>query len=134
MMARTSIPVLGRIAALLALISGVGFGVFCPPLILSLLRGHGILYVMNLPTYGNGPFEQIGVPTTVPLVAAFLLVCILECIAGWLLWSGYKSGAILALVLFPIGALFWWGFRLPFGPMLAFVRTILIVMSWQTLR
>jgi hypothetical protein len=123
-----------RLAAILLLISGVGFGVFCIPAIRNLLTGRDIPTVMGLPAYGGGPFERVGIRTTVPLLAGFLLVCILEGVAGLLLWGGSQVGAILALALLPAGAIFWWGFALPFGPIFALLRTILILLSWQRLR
>jgi len=123
-----------RIAAILHWIVAVGFGVFCFPAIGNLLRGQGIPIVMGFPAYGQGPFERVGIPTTIPLLAAFLLVCILDGVAGILLWGGYRSGAVLALALLPVGAVFWWGFALPILPILAVVWTILILLSWQTLR
>lgn len=122
-----------RIAAILLWINGAGFGVFCIPAIRNLLVGREIPIVMGFPTYGRGPFERVGIATTVPLLAGFLLVCILEVVAGHLLWGGSKAGAILALALLPAGALFWWGFALPFGPILAVLSTILIVIRWQSL-
>ena len=73
-------------------------------------------------------------PTTVPMLAGFLLVCVLEGVAGWSLWGGHRFGAILGLALLPAGAIFWWGFALPIPPILAVVRTILILLSWRTLR
>ena len=89
---------------------------------------------MGFRAYGEGPFESVGIVTTVPLLAAFLLVCILEGVAGWLVWGGHQAGATLGLVLVPAEAIFWWGFALPFPPIFALVRTILIVLSWQSLR
>ena len=129
-----NVPIQLRIAAILLWINAVGFGVFCVPAIRNLLAGRDIPYVMGFPAYGKGPFEQVGIPTTVPLLSAFLLECILEGVAGWLLWNGYKTGAVLALALFPVGAIFWWGFALPFGPIFALIRTILILLSWQSLK
>lgn len=123
-----------RVAAILLWFTALGFGIFCPPAINNLLKGRDIPYVMGFPAYGKGPFEQAGFPTTVPLLAAFLLACILEGVAGWLLWGGHKSGAVLALVLVPFGAIFWWGFALPIPPIFALVRTVLILLSWQSLR
>ena len=123
-----------RVAAVLLWTTGVGFGVFCPPAIRSLLAGRGIPRVLGFPAYGEGPFERHGIPTTVPLLAGFLLVCILECAAGWSLWGGHRFGAILSLVLLPVGAIFWWGFALPIPPMMAVVRTAIILLSWRTLR
>jgi hypothetical protein len=110
----------------------VGLGIFCLPAIRNLLAGRDIPYVMGFPAYGKGPFEQVGIPTTVPLLAAFLLVCVLEGLAAWLLWGGHKAGALLALVMLPAGAAFWWGFALPIPPVLALVRTVLIVLSLQS--
>ncbi|TFH37640.1 MAG: hypothetical protein E4G99_02025 [Anaerolineales bacterium] len=127
-------PVQLRVAAVLFWITAFGFGVFCLPAIRNLLLGGDIPYIMGFPAYGKGPFESVGIATTVPLLAAFLLVCILEGVAGWLLWGGHKAGATFGLVLVPAGAIFWWGFALPFPPIFALVRTILIVLSWQSLR
>ena len=129
-----SVPVLLRVAAILHWVIAIGFGVFCVPAMRNLLSGRDIPIVMGFPTYGRGPFERIGIPTTVPLLAAFLLVCMLEGVAGFLLWRGSMAGAVLALVLLPLGGVFWWGFALPIPPIFALVWTILILMSWQALR
>ena len=123
-----------RVAAILLWVNGIGFGVFCIPAIRNLLMGRDIPMIMGFPAYGRGPFERIGIPTTVPLLAGFLLVCTLEVVAGLLLWGGSKTGAILALALLPAGAFFWWGFALPFGPILAVISTVLIVLGWQGLK
>lgn len=123
-----------RIAAGLHWFVAVGFGVFCFPAIRNLLTGQPIPMVMGFPAYGRGPFERVGIPTTVPLLVAFLLVCILEAVAGFLLWGGNRSGGILALVLLPAGAVFWWGFALPIPPLIAALWTIFILLGWQTLQ
>lgn len=127
-----NIPI--RMASVLCWVSGVGFGIFTLPAIRNLLTGRGIPFVLGFPAYGGGPFERYGIKTSVPLLAAFLLVCVLEGVAGWLLWGGHKSGAWLALALLPFGAVFWWGFALPFGPVFALARTVLIVISWRSLK
>jgi len=116
-----SVPVFLRVAAILHWFIAVGFGVFCIPAIRNLLSGRDIPIVMGFPAYGRGPFERVGIPTTVPLLAAFLLVCILEAVAGFLLWRGSMAGAVLALVLLPVGGFFWWGFALPIPPIFALV-------------
>ena len=60
---------------------------------MSVAHGHGILYVFGNPTYGKGPLERIGVPTTVPLLAAFLAACLVQLAGGrlliWLRPSGF---------------------------------------------
>jgi hypothetical protein len=123
-----------RVAAILHWFVAIGFGIFCFPAIRNLMDGRDIPIVMGFPAYGRGPFERVGIPTTIPLLAAFLIVCILEAVAGSLLWGGFRSGALLALVLIPVGGIFWWGFALPIPPILALVWTLLILLGWQTLQ
>ena len=122
-----------RAAAVLLWINAFGFGLPCIPAIRSLLAGRGVDMMMGFPAYGRGPFERVGIQTTVPLLFAFLLVCVLEGVAGWLLWNGTRVGAILSLMLLPVGAIFWWGFALPFPPVFAVARTVLIALSWRQL-
>ena len=128
------VPLQFRFAALLLWLSGAGFGLPCLQAISNLLAGRDIPYVMGFPAYGRGPFERNGLPTTVPLLVGFLVVCLLEGLAGWLVWRGKRRGAILALLLLPAGAVYWWGFALPFGPILSLARTLLIVQRWDGLR
>lgn len=128
------VPLLLRLAGILLLINGVGFGWFCIPAIRNLLTGRDIPIVMGFPAYGGGPFERVGIQTTVPLLAGFLLVCTLEAVAGLLVWGGSRGGAILALALLPAGAIFWWGFALPFGPLFALLSTIFLLLGWGSLR
>ena len=122
-----------RISASLHWFVSIGFGVFCIPAIRNVMAGKDIPYVFGFPAYGEGPFERMGIHSTVPLLSGFLLVCILEGVTGILLWHGLKSGAILALVLLPFGIIYWWGFALPIPPICAVIWTILILQSWSTL-
>ena len=114
--------------------TGLGFGLPCLLAMRNLLTGRDLPMILGFRAYGGGPFERRGVQTTVALLAAFLIVCVLECVAGWMLWRSQKAGAMLALALVPIGAVFWWGFALPFPPIFAVARTALIVFSWRSLR
>jgi hypothetical protein len=120
-------------AAILLWFSAIGLAI--PGLIgiKSLLEGRGIATVLGYPSYGGGPFEQHGLPSTVPLLLAFLVVCVIDFVAGVLLWQGLRSGAVLALIALPLGGLFWWGFALPYPPVIALVRTLLIALSWESL-
>jgi hypothetical protein len=120
-----------RVAAILALLSGFGFGLPGLYAIWHMLQGRGIAYVMGYPTYGEGTFEHFGIKTTIPLLVVFVLVCAAECVAGWMLWTGDQGGAVLALALLPIELTFWIGFSLPFGPLFAVARTILILIAWS---
>jgi len=122
-----------RIASALFIIDGVGFGVFAVPAIVRVLQHRPVPVVFGFPAYGGGPFERVGLKSTVPLLATFLLVEILEVVAGVLVWNGSRAGAILGFALIPCGAFFWWGFALPIPPVFAVVRSILIGMSWSRL-
>ena len=116
-----------RWAAACSWILGLGFGLPC---------AYGIWYYadrgivwqfLGFPTYGHGPFEQMGLPTSVPLLTGFLLVCIGEVVVGWKLGRGERSGTVLGLALLPIETVFWIGFALPLGPPLGVARTVLCV-------
>jgi TRAP-type C4-dicarboxylate transport system permease small subunit len=96
-------------------------------------RGH-VWTFMGFPTYGEGPFEDIGIETTVLLLGAFLLVCAEELVAGWMLWQRRRAGVMLALALLPLEFAFWIGFALPLGPVLAVARTAVIIMAWPRAR
>lgn len=130
-MTATTVPL--RIASALFVIDGVGFGVFAVPAIVRVLQRRPIPIVFGFPAYGGGPFERIGLKSTVPLLAAFLLVNILEIVAGVLVWNGSRAGAILGFAMVPCGAYFWWGFALPIPPIFAIVRSFLVAMSWSRL-
>ena len=123
-----------RIAAILLWFNAIGFGLPCLLAIYHLSTGHGVPTILGFPAYGAGPLERLGVPTSIPLVTAFLVVCALEGQAGYLLWGGHRPGAVLALALLPAGAVFWWGFALPIPPLLALIRTILILPNWSSLK
>ncbi len=118
----------GAISAFL----GLGFGV---PGMLGLrhFAQYGEVWTfMGFPTYGGGPFERIGLQTSVPLLGAFVVVCAAEVVVGGLLLGGHRSGLWLALALVPFEMAFWIGFALPFGPILGVVRTALVVWALTT--
>lgn len=89
------------VAAILAVISGLGFGLPGLYAIWNMIQGRGIVYVMGYPTYGGGTFEHFGIKTTIPLLVAFVLVCATECVSGWMLWTGDKGGPCWRWLSFP---------------------------------
>src|SRR5688572_33412774 len=125
-------PQLMRMAAVLAAVAGVGFGSFCVPAIWYFLKQERVWYAFGFPTYGEGPFGRIGVPTSVPLLSAFLLVCAAEVAAAWLLWRLRPAGVWLSWMLLPFELAFWIGFALPFGPVLGLARSLVLLMIRQT--
>ena len=67
-----------RIAAVLFWVGAAGLGLSCLACIRSLAAGRGTAVVLGYPTFGGGPFERHGIPTSIPLVSAFLAVCLLD--------------------------------------------------------
>jgi hypothetical protein len=113
-----------RLAAGFAVLSGLGFGLPAVYGAVHLARHGDVWQFMGFPAYGDGPFERIGIPATVPLLAGFAAVCGAEVVAAGLLWRGRRSGKRLALALLPFEVAYWVGFALPLPPVLAAGRTI----------
>ena len=114
-------------AGIVAILTGLGFGV---PGVLGMLHfaRHGTVWtLMGFPTYGCGPFERFGIPTTIPLLAGFVLVCAAEILVGLLLVFGWKGALWLSLALLPFELAYWYGFALPFGFVFGAVRAALVV-------
>lgn len=122
-----------RVAAVLFAFTGIGFGLPCIHGMRSIAAGRGVPLFMGFPAYGHGTFERHGIQTTVPLLVAFMLVCALEVAAAVFVWNGSHAGAVLGLALLPAGGLFWVGFDLPIPPLLAIVRTALLLANWDHL-
>jgi hypothetical protein len=119
-----------RVAGASGIVNGLGFGGFTFPAMVSVSRGHGILYTFGNPTYGNGPFERIGVLTSVPRLAAFLAACVVQVVGGVLLMRPHRTGIVVSMVGLLFCAPFWWGFALPFAWLNAAVILALLVLAW----
>lgn len=87
--------------------------------------------LFGLPTYGDGPFEHLGIHTSTPLLAGFVAVCATEALTGMLLWSNRPAGRRLALGLLPVELAYWIGFALPAGPLLGLARTAILTGTRQ---
>ena len=112
-----------KVASVLSWVNGVGFGLPGVYGIAHLARHGTVARFMGFPSYGEGPFERVGIKSTVPLLSTFVAVCAAECVAGGLLWHNRRSGAVLSLALLPVESVFWVGFALPIPPAFAAVRT-----------
>jgi hypothetical protein len=118
-----------KAAALLSWFLGLGFGLPCVYAI-RYFAEHGRTWTfLGFPTYGEGLFEKIGIPTSVPLLVSFLLACVAELILGWMLWWNRHAGRVLAVALLPIEFVFWVGFLLPVCPPLGVMRTALVLLT-----
>ncbi len=118
-----------RVAAVCSILLALGFGL--PGVIgaLHLARTGEVWTFLGFPTYGGGPFERLGLDTTVGLISVFVVVCAAELAAGVLLWVEAPHAALYSLLLLPFEMLFWIGFALPFGPPLGTARVVLALLA-----
>ena len=116
-----------RAAAVCSLLLGIGFGLPGAVGAWYYARHGDVWTFLGFPTYGEGPFERWGVPTSVPLLLGFVAVCAAEVVVGVLLWRDGPVAPWLALALLPVELVFWIGFALPFGPVLGVARTVLVI-------
>ena len=116
-------------AALCSLVLGLGFGL---PAIVGarhFAQTGEVWMFLGFPTYGGGPFERLGLPTSVPLLIGFALVCLAEVAVGVMLLLDVPHAATISYVLLPFEFAFWIGFALPLGPPLGIARTILLLLA-----
>ena len=62
------------VAALCSLALGLGFGLPAVFGTLHFARTGEVWMFVGFPTYGGGPFERLGLPTSVPLLIGFVFV------------------------------------------------------------
>ena len=113
----------------MSLILGLGFGLPCVFAIRHLARTGQVWNFMGFPTYGHGPFERMGIQTSIPLLVGFLAVCAAEVALAVMLWTGAPYAAAMGYALLPFESVYWIGFALPFGPLLGLARTVLLLLA-----
>ena len=107
-----------KAAAVCSLLLGLGFGLPGAYGAWFYARQSEVWTFLGFPTYGGGPFDRWGFPTSVGLLLGFVLVCAAEVLVGVLLWLDAAVAPWLALGTVAGRARFWIGFALPFGPLL----------------
>jgi hypothetical protein len=119
-----------RIAAGLAsLLLGLGFGIPGAVGAWYFARTGTVWTFMGFPTYGGGPFERLGIQTSVPLLLAFVVVCAADVALGVAILMDAPMTGRLSVALLVVGSVFWIGFALPFAPPLAVARTVLVLLA-----
>jgi hypothetical protein len=118
-----------KVAGLLSILLGLGFGIPGALGTRHLARTGEVWTFMGFPTYGGGPFERMGLPSTVPLVLGFVAVCAAEVVVGVLLWIDAPHAGLVSFLLLPFELAYWIGFALPFGPPLGIARTVLVLLA-----
>jgi hypothetical protein len=121
-------------AGLLSILTGLGFGLPCLAAIRHFTATGEVWTFLGFPTYGGGPFERVGLSTTVPLLVAFLLVCVAEAVVGAMLVAGVPFAPAISYGLLPVELAFWIGFAVPAGPVLALARTTLLILASRSLQ
>lgn len=116
-------------AGYVSILLGLGFGLPCVFAIRNFAQTGEVWTFMGYPTYGHGPFERVGVQTSVPLLLGFLAVCAAEVIVGVMILAGAHYAPWLSYALLPLEFVFWIGFALPFGPLLGLARTALLLID-----
>ena len=81
----------------------------------------------------SGPFEALGLDALIVAGLIFVAFSSLKFLAVYWLWGLRLDGAILQLILLGVSAIFWYGFALPYGPLLGIPQVILIVLAWDQL-
>jgi hypothetical protein len=116
-------------AALCSLVLGLGFGI--PGIFgtIHFARTGEVWMFLGFPTYGGGLFERIGLPTSVPLLIGFVVVCLAEVAVGVMLLLDVPHASTAAYLLLPFEFVFWIGFALPYGPPFGIARTILLLLA-----
>lgn len=64
---------------------------------------------LGFPTYCGGPFEHVGLDTTVALLVAFLIVCAAEVVVAILIWGAHPAARSVGYLLLPLELAFWQG-------------------------
>jgi hypothetical protein len=123
-----------RIAAVLTWVYSAGFGLSTIPVAIYLLRyGRLPVFAGLFESYGGPWSARLPPRTFMVLLMAFLIVTLVAAWAAGLLWNGSKAGAVLALVLLPIEAVFWVGFALPIPWLIGVARVAYIALAWKAL-
>jgi hypothetical protein len=128
-------PPAAKAAAAVTWVYAACFGLPAIPVAIYLLRVGRLPWLFELfPMYG-GPWYDSGQPGRFAAqLGAFLVVMLVVSWGGWLLWRGWRAGAVLAVATIPLEALFWYGFALPIPLLLALVRVVLVIAAWPRLR
>ena len=120
----------GRWAAIVCWVFVEAFGLPAIPVAAFLLRERRLPWLWDLfPMYG-GPWSDSMTPEQFAVtLVAFFIVSQVAAFAGWLVWRGRRAGAVLAMATLPFEVVFWIGYALPFPPIGAVLRVLLLAVA-----
>ena len=99
----------------------------------SVLRTRRLLVIAGRIRALSGPFEALGIEPMVVAGLVFVSLSSLKFLAAWWLANGQADGAVLQLCLLGASAVFWYGFAVPYGPVLGIPQLVLLVVVWPSL-
>ncbi|HEX2648288.1 MAG TPA: hypothetical protein VHO95_13755 [Candidatus Dormibacteraeota bacterium] len=123
-----------KASAALLWLGAVGIGATACAVLPLFIRSHSVPTMKGMRLFGGGAFERLSPKMFSLLLAAFVVVCLLQVVAGYLLWTRDLIGVVLVLALLPVEIAFWVGFAMPYPPPVAVVRLIFLALGWSALR
>lgn len=81
----------------------------------------------------SGPFEALGIEGLTVAGLIFVAISAVKFLSAYWLWDGRLDGAILQIILLGVSAIFWYGFAVPYGPVLGIPQFVLIALVWRDL-
>ncbi len=81
-----------------------------------------------------GPFEALGIDFMIAALVLFYITSLLGIPAGYWLWKSQRKGGILAISLLVLSTVFWFGFALPFPPIVGLLLAGLLAAGWKSLK
>jgi hypothetical protein len=116
-----------RASAVVHWVSGLGTVAVIPWVLAAMAREREIQTgPFGIRSLAGGPFEQLGIDWMVGLGWTYVGLGVLEVLAGMILWKRRRAGAWLSVGLTPPLIVFWVGFALPFPPLVATLRLMLL--------
>ncbi len=133
--ATAAVPGVARPAAVMCWVYAAGFGLPALPIAAYALRERELPWLGDLfPMYGGPWWATLSPEVFAATLVGYGGVTAAVAWGGWLMWRGRRSGAVLAVAMIPIEAVFWYGYALPIPPALALLRVGLIAAAWPRLR
>jgi hypothetical protein len=80
----------------------------------------------------GGPFESLDMDAFIVAGLIFVPISALKFLAAHWLRDFRLDGALLQLILLGVSAIFWYGFAVPYGPLLGIPQVMLIAGAWNT--
>ena len=82
----------------------------------------------------SGPFEALGNDAMLATGLVFVVVSAFRFLAAYWIWNLRMDGFALELILLGLSIPFWYGFAVPFGPVLGIPVFILLILTRSSFR